>query len=154
MFATRLSCLSSVRPLATGVLRRAAFPASGFHSSAARFVQVGDKIPNVELAEGSPGTKVNIASELKGKGLVIGVPAAFSPACSESHIPGYINSSKLKDAGNVFVVSVNDAFVYVPWSILFDLSIGASRHFAAVSTFPLFVSNIFLFSSRLPCSRR
>jgi peroxiredoxin len=35
----------------------------------------------------------------------------LGPACSESHIPGYINSTKLKDAGAVFVVSVNDAFV-------------------------------------------
>ena len=33
------------------------------------------------------------------------------PSCSESHIPGYINYEKLKDAGDVFVVSVNDAFV-------------------------------------------
>jgi peroxiredoxin len=45
-----------------------------------------------------------------------GVPAAFSPSCSENHIPGYINSPKLKDAGKVFVVSVNDPFVYVPQS--------------------------------------
>ena len=44
-----------------------------------------------------------------------GVPAAFSPSCSESHIPGYINHARLKDAGNVFVVSVNDPFVYVHW---------------------------------------
>ena len=34
-----------------------------------------------------------------------------APACSGSHIPGYIASPKLKDAGKVFVVSVNDAFV-------------------------------------------
>ena len=34
-----------------------------------------------------------------------GVPAAFSPACSESHIPGYVNAKELKDAGRVFVVS-------------------------------------------------
>jgi hypothetical protein len=40
-----------------------------------------------------------------------GVPAAFSPSCSENHIPGYLNSPKLKDAGKVFVVSVNDPFV-------------------------------------------
>jgi peroxiredoxin len=33
------------------------------------------------------------------------------PSCSESHIPGYINYKNLKDAGDVFVVSVNDAFV-------------------------------------------
>ena len=41
-------------------------------------VKVGDPIPSVELVEGSPGNKVNLAKELKGKGLIIGVPAAFS----------------------------------------------------------------------------
>jgi peroxiredoxin 5 len=33
------------------------------------------------------------------------------PTCSDSHIPGYIANPNLKDAGKVFVVSVNDAFV-------------------------------------------
>jgi 2-Cys peroxiredoxin 5 len=33
------------------------------------------------------------------------------PACSGSHVPGYINHPKLKEAGQVFVVSVNDPFV-------------------------------------------
>jgi hypothetical protein len=75
-------------------------------------VKAGDAIPSVELFEDSPGNKVNIADLLKtGKGVIIGVPAAFSPGCSDTHIPGYMNSDKLKDAGNVFVVSVNDAFV-------------------------------------------
>ena len=41
-------------------------------------VKVGDPIPSVELVEGTPGNKVNLANELKGKGLIIGVPAAFS----------------------------------------------------------------------------
>ena len=80
--------------------------------------------------EGSPGTKVNLARELSsGRGVIVGVPAAYSnnalpfhlltdtynqgPACSGSHIPGYVNSPKLKNAGKVFVVSVNDPFVYV-----------------------------------------
>lgn len=63
--------------------------------------------------ENSPGNKVSLAKELAGKpkGLIIGVPAAFSPACSASHIPGYLNYEGLKDAGDVFVVAVNDAFV-------------------------------------------
>lgn len=34
------------------------------------------------------------------------------PSCSSTHIPGYIHSSKLKNAGKVFVVSINDPFVY------------------------------------------
>ncbi len=75
-------------------------------------VKVGDSIPNVDLFEDSPGNKVNLAKELSsGKGVIIGVPAAFSPSCSDTHIPGYIASDKLKSAGKVFVVSVNDPFV-------------------------------------------
>ena len=85
--------------------------ASSFHSTSRLAVNIGDRIPDVELMETSPGNKVNVAKELKGKGLIIGVPAAFSPACSANHIPGYINFKGLKDAGQVFVVSVNDAFV-------------------------------------------
>ncbi|KAL9070694.1 MAG: hypothetical protein Q9157_005730 [Trypethelium eluteriae] len=85
--------------------------ASKFHCSSRLAVNVGDRIPDVELMENSPGNKVNVAKELKGKGLIIGVPAAFSPACSATHIPGYINFQGLKNAGQVFVVSVNDAFI-------------------------------------------
>ncbi|EDU41266.1 AhpC TSA family protein [Pyrenophora tritici-repentis] len=111
MFAARRLCL--VRPTATRRL---------FHASAPAFVKVGDKLPDVDLVEGSPGNKVNLAKELTGKGLIIGVPAAFSPSCSESHVPGYINSPKLKDAGNVFVVSVNDPFVMKAWGKILDPS--------------------------------
>lgn len=75
-------------------------------------VKVGDSIPSIELWEDSPGNKINIAEELKsGKGLIIGTPAAFSPGCSDSHIPGYIADQRTKDAGKVFVLAVNDAFV-------------------------------------------
>lgn len=96
-------------------------------------VKVGDKIPDVTLYEAAPDKKVSIAKELaSGKGVsvmhsscnssftsltdilisqvIVGVPAAFSPGCSNSHVPGYINSKNLKDAGKVFVVSVNDPF--------------------------------------------
>ncbi|KAI4175808.1 MAG: hypothetical protein LQ343_001421 [Gyalolechia ehrenbergii] len=91
-----------------------------FTTTRPAFVNVGDAIPNIELVEGSPGNKVNLANELKGKGVVIGVPAAFSPACSASHIPGYLNSPSLKSAGQVFVVSVNDAFVMKAWGATLD----------------------------------
>ncbi|KAL6710552.1 hypothetical protein ACN47E_008600 [Coniothyrium glycines] len=93
-----------------------------FHATSPALVKVGDKLPHVDLVEGSPGNKVNLATEITGKGLIIGVPAAFSPACSENHIPGYINSAKLKDAGKVFVVSVNDPFVMKAWGKTLDPS--------------------------------
>ncbi|KAF2031054.1 AhpC/TSA family protein [Setomelanomma holmii] len=93
-----------------------------FHASAPAFVKIGDRIPDIELVENSPGNKVSLAKELTGKGLIIGVPAAFSPSCSENHIPGYVNSPKLKDAGKVFVVSVNDPFVMKAWGKVLDPS--------------------------------
>lgn len=76
MYAARQ--LSLARPVAGRRL---------FHASAPAFVKVGDKIPNVELTENSPGNKVNIANELKsGKGLVIGKPLRSSPIVNPSPI--------------------------------------------------------------------
>ena len=55
-------------------------PRASFHASPSALVQVGDKIPDLDvLTEDSPGKKINLAKELStGKGLIIGVPAAFS----------------------------------------------------------------------------
>ena len=69
MFATRR--FVSLAPRAFGAAR-------GFQSTARASVQVGDSIPNIDLVETSPGNKVNIAKELQGKGVIVGVPAAFS----------------------------------------------------------------------------
>lgn len=70
-------------------------------------------MPNLTvLVEDSPGNKINLAEEFKNSdGIIIGVPGAFSGACSQTHVPSYITHPRLKDAGQVFVVSVNDAFV-------------------------------------------
>jgi 2-Cys peroxiredoxin 5 len=65
----------AARRLATRVPRAGVAP---FHSTAPAFVQKGDAIPNIDLVENSPGNKVNLAKELSGKGVIVGVPAAFS----------------------------------------------------------------------------
>jgi 2-Cys peroxiredoxin 5 len=67
---------SAVRrlPLAPSVASRRLF-----HASAPAFVKVGDKLPDVDLVEGSPGNKVNLAKELTGKGVVIGVFRYIQP---------------------------------------------------------------------------
>lgn len=49
-----------------------------FHASRPGWVAVGSPLPDVDLVEHSPGNKVNLFDEIKGKGLIIGVPAAFS----------------------------------------------------------------------------
>lgn len=50
-----------------------------FHKTAPAFVQKGDTVPDLDvLVENSPGNKINLAKEIKGKGIIIGTPAAFS----------------------------------------------------------------------------
>ncbi|KZZ96927.1 thioredoxin peroxidase/alkyl hydroperoxide reductase [Ascosphaera apis ARSEF 7405] len=94
----------------------------------------GTPIPSVALHESSPGNKVDLAAELANKkGVIIGVPAAFSPACSSSHVPGFMNHPKVKDgsAGSVFVVAVNDAFVMKAWAESLDKDSSSGLRFLA-----------------------
>lgn len=85
-----------------------------------RFLSVGQSLPTVELRHTTPGDLFTIPST--GKQVVVGVPAAFSPGCSNSHIPGYLSQiAKFKEAGveGIYVVSVNDVFVMNAWSTSF-----------------------------------
>ena len=52
------------------------------------------------------------------KGILFGVPGAFTPGCSKTHLPGYIQDhASLKEAGAQVIacVSVNDPFVMRAW---------------------------------------
>lgn len=104
-------------PLRRIALARPAAPTRAFHSTPRALIRAGDEIPETDgLFENSAAAKVSLADEFKsGDGYIVGVPGAFTGTCSSKHIPSYINSPKLKDAGKVFVLSVNDPFVYV-WS--------------------------------------
>jgi 2-Cys peroxiredoxin 5 len=114
-----MSFRTSLRPLTRLATRpsttlRASVPRRAFHPSPAAFISVGDVLPDLDvLQEGNPGNKVNLAHEvnINGDALIIGVPAAFSPSCSATHVPGYIQHPKTKDFPLVAVVSVNDVFV-------------------------------------------
>uniref|UniRef100_A0A7N5JZM9 thioredoxin-dependent peroxiredoxin n=1 Tax=Ailuropoda melanoleuca TaxID=9646 RepID=A0A7N5JZM9_AILME len=60
--------------------------AHGFRSAASAMapIKVGDAIPSVVVFEGEPGNKVNLAELFKGKkGVLFGVPGAFTPGCSK-----------------------------------------------------------------------
>jgi len=56
----------------------------------------------------------------KGKKVVVfSLPGAFTPTCSNTHLPGYETKyDELKAAGvdEVYCVSVNDAFVMYQWA--------------------------------------
>lgn len=82
-------------------------------------IKVGDPLPSIEVQEGSPGEKVNVKELFAGKkGILFGVPGAFTPGCSQTHLPGYIaDFEKLKAKGIEVVacLTVNDAFVTAAW---------------------------------------
>lgn len=53
------------------------------------------------------------------KVLIVSVPGAFTPACTENHIPPYLQrlaEIKAKGVDQVIVTSANDAFVLSAWS--------------------------------------
>ena len=82
-------------------------------------VAVGDTIPSVDLFKNNPGTKVNIAELYAGmKVVMFGVPGAFTPGCSKTHLPGYVakaEETKWKGVDEIVCVSVNDLFVMEVW---------------------------------------
>lgn len=56
--------------------------------------------------------------------VLFALPGAFTPACSESHLPGYENHyDALKAAGvdNVVCLAVNDAFVMYQWALSLNI---------------------------------
>lgn len=84
-------------------------------------IKVGDKVPDVKIKAMIDGKMQDVSTgELfAGKKVVLfAVPGAFTPTCSEQHLPGFIaNARKLKDKGVDLIActSVNDAFVMDAW---------------------------------------
>lgn len=82
-------------------------------------VKVGDALPNVQLTEGTPTDTVKVNELFKGKkGVLFGVPGAFTPGCSKTHLPGYVEQHDAllaKGVELVACVAVNDCFVMSAW---------------------------------------
>jgi len=84
-------------------------------------IKEGDKIPAVTLKQmtTSGPTDVPLADYCAGRKVVLfAVPGAFTPTCSESHVPSYIDNAKaLRDKGvdAVACVSTGDFFVMNAW---------------------------------------
>lgn len=84
-------------------------------------VQQGDQVPDVPLwtMTGQGPSKVQ-TRDLLGTGRVVlfAVPGAFTPTCSDHHLPGFVlRADELRDKGvdRVVCVSVNDSFVMGAW---------------------------------------
>lgn len=84
-------------------------------------IAVGDKVPDVTVkVPSSEGPKSVQTGEVLGSGKVVlfAVPGAFTPTCSDYHLPGYVlraEDFKAKGVDTVACVAVNDAFVMGAW---------------------------------------
>lgn len=86
-------------------------------------VKVGDKIPEIVMMEGQADYEkpvgVNLAELCKGKKVAIfAVPGAFTPGCSKSHLPSFIEAQaelKAKGVELTICVATNDAYVMEAW---------------------------------------
>ncbi len=84
-------------------------------------IKVGDKIPSVTLRQVTPEGPKEITTDefFAGKKVALfAVPGAFTPACSQRHLPGYVDKAsdiKAKGVDEVACVAVNDAAVMGAW---------------------------------------
>ncbi len=91
-------------------------------------IKIGDRLPEATLTEfidietegcALGPNSVNVLDSVKGKKIVIfAVPGAFTPTCSEKHVPGYVQHAaalKAKGVDEIWCVAANDAFVMGAW---------------------------------------
>ncbi|TEA80183.1 peroxiredoxin [Allopusillimonas ginsengisoli] len=91
-------------------------------------IKIGDRIPDgtlgefIETATDTCAVGPNnfqVADLVKGKKIALfAVPGAFTPTCSQKHLPGYIELAeqlKAKGVDEIWCVAVNDPFVMGAW---------------------------------------
>lgn len=81
-------------------------------------ISEGEKIPAVTV-KNTDMSDVTTDELFGGKKVVLfAVPGAFTPTCSNQHLPGYIENAeaiKAKGVDEIICLSVNDAFVMGAW---------------------------------------
>jgi glutaredoxin/glutathione-dependent peroxiredoxin len=84
-------------------------------------IKMGDKIPDATLMHmTADGPKpITTAEIFDGKKVVLfALPGAFTPTCSNQHLPGFLKLAdeiRKKGVATVACLSVNDAFVMGAW---------------------------------------
>ncbi|HUS29130.1 MAG TPA: peroxiredoxin [Kofleriaceae bacterium] len=85
-------------------------------------IEVGQKIPSVKVkrANEEGGEEIDTAAFFAGKKVILfSLPGAFTPTCSQKHLPGYVKELpqlRAKGVDMVACLSVNDSFVMRDWA--------------------------------------
>ena len=85
-------------------------------------ISVGDKLPEATFKTMTEDGARNLttADVFSGKKVVLfGVPGAFTPACSNNHLPGYLENRDAivaRGVDTIAVVAVNDHYVMEAWA--------------------------------------
>jgi glutaredoxin/glutathione-dependent peroxiredoxin len=86
-------------------------------------IQIGQSLPDIEISVIDDGADVQRSSTSElfaGRKVVLfAVPGAFTPTCSERHLPGYVKHfDAFKARGlEVYCMAVNDAYVMKAWAV-------------------------------------
>ena len=89
-------------------------------------IKEGDRLPDAKVFIIDKQHKEIPVSEIlnKGKVILFGVPGAFTPTCSNQHLPSFLQSAeklKNKDIKKVFCISINDPYVMEAWGKSYNL---------------------------------
>ena len=89
-------------------------------------IKEGDKLPDAKVVILEKEHKEITTSKIlnKDKVILFGLPGAFTPTCSNKHLPSFLNSTeelKKKNIKKVFCISVNDPFVMDAWGKSYSL---------------------------------
>ena len=85
-------------------------------------ISVGDKLPEAKFKTMTDdGAKeLSVADVFAGKKVVLfGVPGAFTPTCSNNHLPGYLENRDAilaRGVDTIAVVATNDVHVMGAWA--------------------------------------
>ncbi|MCZ6890478.1 MAG: peroxiredoxin [Gammaproteobacteria bacterium] len=85
-------------------------------------IEEGQKLPEATLHVMQDGRPAAVTTDdlFAGKKVVLfAVPGAFTPTCSQAHLPGYVVNAeaiKAKGVDSIVCLAVNDAFVMDAWS--------------------------------------
>ena len=89
-------------------------------------IKEGDTLPDVKVFVIDKEHKEISTKEIlnKDKVILFGVPGAFTPTCSNQHLPSFIKSTEKlreKNIKKVFCISINDPYVMDAWGKSYSL---------------------------------